>query len=461
MKNFLIGLLTLVLLGLTIALLIVGHEALFSTAPLFVLLLEGIAVYCIVAGVIGLTIHLIHRERLYAERYRFETYRLEPIGANYPAVYNQGTIIQASPGILPQPVPHTVNYAPKITYPSPVPALDSIQGAIPPLPPLLPKPLPFSTIIENVSMRSLCLGCGVEGAIYGSIDDLLSTAIVGRPGTGKTTLLRFVLAQVLKVGGMPVLLDPHGNIADELGDVLSCSETPREIEATARWLEQELDKRLVLRRQGQAMGNPILLLADEWPIIAASSSIAVNVMQRIVLEGRKVGMYALISGQGLPAAILNGTLVRDALSSRYVFHTTPQQARLAGLDNDTAKELLSALDTAGAGKAILASARLKPEIVAIPDTTTADIRSCIVDSSVNVPSGSLARPPALQAVPRVSEQKTFYPQNISSQEREQIINLAKQGVKRRDMCEKLGKGKAYYPVIKTVLDEYEQQQIAS
>lgn len=312
----------------------------------------------------------------------------------------------------------------------------------------LPIAPPFSSIISQVREGKWCLGYSEAGAVFGSIDDLLSTAIVGRPGTGKTTLLRFVCAQLLKVGGQPILWDPHANIADEVSDLLQCFVEPQEIVTSARSVERTLDHRLKERREGRPPAKTFLLLADEWPVIAALAPGAVDVAKRIVLEGRKVGMYALISGQGLPAKLLDGTLVRDALSSRYVFNTTPQQARLAGLDNDTANTLLALLDTAGPGRAILASSRLKPEIISVPHTTVDDMRSCM--------SGN-GRPPSPEADRDILEQIAFPAQNVSSQEQEQIINLYQQGVPRREICGKLGKGNAYYAIVKAVLDEYESE----
>ena len=313
----------------------------------------------------------------------------------------------------------------------------------------LPHADSFAAMLALVGPSRFCLGYGASGPIFGSIDDLLSTAIVGRPGTGKTTLLRFETAQLLAAGGTPMIWDPHGNIADELGDLLEVQEGPQEIDAAALRLERQLDYRLKERRDGRKPGNTILLLADEWPIIAAACAHAIATMRRIVLEGRKVGMYALISGQGLPAALLEGTLVRDALSSRYVFHTTSQQARLAGLDNETAKALLAQLDTAGPGRAILASARLKPEVVAIPDTRVDDIRRCITpERETPVSPGKRASVVVESTAVNVSremdpeEETDISP--VSSDTRNTIRRLRERGMAHREIAPIVGlAGKKY------------------
>jgi hypothetical protein len=309
----------------------------------------------------------------------------------------------------------------------------------------LPTAPLYSDIARFVAPGRLILGYNVSGAIYGDITDLLSTAIVGRPGTGKSTWLRCILAQVLRIGGQACIFDPHGSIADEIGDLLQCAESASEIERSAARLEQELDRRLIARRQGQTEHTPLLLLADEWPIVQAVSEQAVQTARRVILEGRKVSMFGLISGQGLPASLLGGTLVRDALASRYVFNTTAQQARMAGLDNDTAKVLLAQLETSGPGLSILATARRKPEIVAIPETVISDITA---------ESGRKQLDMALPAFSEIDTDETEAVKlPVSESEKQQIISLARAGVARRDMTKALRWSASRYSIIKQVLDQ--------
>lgn len=333
-----------------------------------------------------------------------------------------------------------------------------------PIPLALPSPLmlptapAFRQIAHLIQPGRLILGYSVAGPIYGDVTDLLSTAIVGRPGTGKTTMLRLVCAQILQVGGLPLLLDPHGSIIDELGDFIDCAESGSEIDELTEWVSAELDERLAVRRQGLPLRQPLLLLADEWPVISQLSPDALQPVRRLILEGRKVGMYALICGQGLPASLLGGTLVRDALASRYVFNTTAQQARLAGLDNDTAKTMLAQLDNAGPGKCILASSRRRPELVAIPSIETQDLRLLVSGTGTGTRNSGNSVPQPVESfltfpVPTEERKGTA---KIPSEEREQIIQLRKAGVPRREMCTQLGKGKHYYETVKSVLDEYEQ-----
>ncbi len=132
----------------------------------------------------------------------------------------------------------------------------------------LPTAPAFSHIIEQVRPSHMFLGQGMLDEIWGDVTDLLSTINIGRPGTGKSTLLRGITGQLLEIGGKPLLFDPHGSILDDLGTSFECAESPREIVDSSRWLERTLEQRLLQRRAGHKTFQPLLLMADEMPVIA-------------------------------------------------------------------------------------------------------------------------------------------------------------------------------------------------
>ena len=236
-------------------------------------------------------------------------------------------------------------------------------------------------------------------------------------------------------------------------DVLECAEDTSSIARLAARLEQELDQRLAARREKHPIGAPMLVLADEWPVIAQIAPEAVRITGRVILEGRKVGVYALVSGQGLPAEHLGGSLFRDALSSRYIFCTTPAQARLAGMDNETAKSLIERLETAGPGYAILASARRRPEIVAIPDTRPNDLRALV---------GTFTLPPLPPnpyfAFSRAEENTPAAPKtplvSASEKAKNEVLSWYARGVtKPHVIARKMGRASSYAEDVKQILRE--------
>ena len=260
----------------------------------------------------------------------------------------------------------------------PHPAAATITEPLPPLGgPTLPTAPALTALIRGgfqPTASRMLLGYTTSGPLWGSVEDLLSTAIAGRPKQGKTTLLRFIAAQLLIAGGKLVVLDPHGSLSDGAAGFPAewIASTTAEMNDGADWLISELDSRLADYRRGQRTFAPLMVMADEWPVISLSSKNAVSAAQRVILEARKTNYYGLISGQGLPASGFGGSLARDALSSRYIFKTTSDQARYAGLDKETAR-LVPDLQP---GVAIF-EGPINPVIVAIPNVTGSDLESLL------------------------------------------------------------------------------------
>ncbi len=328
------------------------------------------------------------------------------------------------------------------------------------LAPVLPTAPAFSSLISQIRPGHLFLAQGEKAPIWGDITDLLSTLDVGRPGTGKSTLLRCVCAQVLLIGGLPIIFDPHGSILDDLGSSFECAESPEDISVYAHTIDGWLTGRLKQRRAGQVNFSPMLLIVDEMPIISEMAPDALPVIRRVVLEGRKVGMFALIAGQGVPSSILGGTLVRDAMASRYVFCTSPQQARMAGIENETAKSMMAILEDAGPGKAVLATANRRPEIVAIANTTTDDIRF-LLERGKRGNTTETAMETAREA--DVPETGNVYSQTdeLSTDEseitgngiRETIKRMRKKGMAHRDIAQLVGLAGRNYPMYQSIIKE--------
>ncbi|PLS79747.1 MAG: hypothetical protein CYG59_11655 [Chloroflexi bacterium] len=294
----------------------------------------------------------------------------------------------------------TVKEAPALeATPQRLPTADATLVAAPDMPALPIAPTFAQLVAGGFHARTdrMLLGYGTDGPIYGGIDALLSTAIAGRPGQGKSTTLRMVYAQCLQVGAEVMLLDPHGSIAGDVqqGPSQLVASTGAELDDAAAWLTSELERRLVAYRAGERVFRPLLVMADEMPVVALSSKPAVQALGRVVLEARKVGGYALISGQGLPASNFGGRLVRDALSSRIIHKTTAAEGLRAGLDKNAA-QLLEQLQP---GYAVL-DGPVQPQIVAIPMTTANDLSAILYHT-------------ALQPEPMPSNVVAFAPKRVS------------------------------------------------
>lgn len=285
------------------------------------------------------------------------------------------------------PVPAHVNYAPRFDTRASELSQEGepVESAV-----ALPSAPAWASLLASgfaPSATRVLLGYAADGPVYGPVSGLLSTAIAGRPGQGKSTLLRFIYAQVALLGGQSVVWDLHGSIADDVAGA-DVYDDVSEIERSARRLLQELES-----RKARPGGKPLLVLVDEWPALSLASKLSRQAVSKIVLEGRKYGVYALIAGQGLPADQFGGSLVRDALSSRYVFRTSAAQGRMAGLE----KEQTALLSSLRPGLAVLAGP-VEPQIVAIPQISVEDV------SGLVKPAGKSVR---LPKSPKVQQSAMF------------------------------------------------------
>lgn len=251
----------------------------------------------------------------------------------------------------------------------------------------------------------------------GTIHDLLSLAVIGKPGRGKTVLLMYYACILLRNGSEVHIFDPHG-VMGELAllhghRLPNMPETARVFyydtkEAMAKAIPQLLEKmkdRDKLYRPhlengklvSRGIEHPLLILADELPILAdfddqnkaeykelnkerkAEGEPLLEVpllgylIRRIVLEARKWNMYFIGSSQSIDATILP-TKVTDALNSRIVFFNSDRKARLIGLEADVIKKMLPVIRRAGPGVTIYDCARWDaPKIGAIPHITVEDM----------------------------------------------------------------------------------------
>ena len=250
---------------------------------------------------------------------------------------------------------------------------------------------------------------------FGTIDDLLSLAVIGKPGKGKTVLLIYYTTILAVYGAEIHIFDPHGT----MGELALLHGRPLPgMPATARIyyydrkdtmmqavkvLKVEMDDRDVLYRPhledgemvSRKVKHPLLILADELPILAEFDNEVraeykernqgkaysereevpslIHLIKRTVLEARKWRMFFIGSSQSIDASILP-TKVTDALNSRIVFFNSDRKARLVGLEADVIKKMLPLIRRAGPGMTIYDCARWDaPKIGAIPNISVDDM----------------------------------------------------------------------------------------
>lgn len=235
------------------------------------------------------------------------------------------------------------------------------------------------------------LACNTQGVVLGGVLDWLSTLVVGMPGMGKSTALYFFIAQLMMLTARFQVLDPHASLVS-LKKLLPYINRVDACIAAAPMIEQELERRMdrYEENDGECLDEHFMVIVDELPALAdreqqllkamdreekAEFRSLIDVIRRVVCEGRKYRMYCMIVGQSIPATILP-TIARDNMSSRYVFNCSSSHARMAGLDGKTIESLLPSLKN-NVGRCIVAPARMDAFLGAIPLTSVDDLRYVI------------------------------------------------------------------------------------
>jgi len=212
-------------------------------------------------------------------------------------------------------------------------------------------------------------GSKLWGKGFGS---LFSFGLAGLQGTGKTTTGRFLLAQAALQGARLVIVDPHRDTGEESlagtlaplrpAFALEPAADDDEILESLRLIHAELDA-----RERGARGPILVWAVDEWTDLARRrvADELRDTARRVSTVGRKLGVYAAISGQGWTKE--SAGEVRDYLTAAYVHKLRPPVARLL------APGIPSDVWTLEPGQAYLDQTTGGRHLVRIPDTTAADL----------------------------------------------------------------------------------------
>lgn len=285
---------------------------------------------------------------------------------------------------------------------------------------VIPQAPPFRAMAHLISESRMPL-CytfqdGMSAPAFGTMDDLLSMAVTGKPGRGKTTALMYYVCMLLKCGAEVYVFDPHGAMADMA--VLNNRPLPG-MPRTSRILyvsrredmvnlvpalmgklaERDTAYQRCIRQHREYKNHPLLLLADELPVLAnydhqtaaeykqvnkrrgqagqlpLEVPLMIDLIRRFVLEARKWRCFFIGSGPSFDAEVLPARIT-ESLNSRIVFFSSERRARMSGLESEAVKELLPVIRNAGPGVMIFDCARWsEPVIGALPAITSEDMRA--------------------------------------------------------------------------------------
>jgi len=237
---------------------------------------------------------------------------------------------------------------------------------------------------ENVSMPSfqellselhegdpMYLGFDYETgeALRGSFNDLYSSFLAGKSGSGKSSWLRGLILQSLTCypGVAYHILDPHSGHGESVSKDLPRTANftyldtgdPRQgFYAFNRLLQERLD-----HPNGDA---PAVFVVDELSFCSRQkyAQTLSTLLERISNEGRKAKCYALLSSQD--CRIKRTGDFRDMLSSSYCFALKPAQSRLLLQDRDEQLKVKMLHEQKLKGVALFSPSENESRLVRVP-----------------------------------------------------------------------------------------------
>ena len=191
---------------------------------------------------------------------------------------------------------------------------------------------------------AILLGYSANKPTYLPIHGFVSCAFGGGSGSGKTSKLRFLLAQLILQGVNVSILDAHmGNkesLVDSLGDMATRSNVrvfhPFDTRQAVDTMLADVQAAIDGRRNGV---TPTVFVLDELrPLNRACNQIEI-LMDKIANEGRKYGFYGVFSSQTWEAKMFDrsGSAARDACVLKMAARMPKEQARTLFKDGESAR----------------------------------------------------------------------------------------------------------------------------
>lgn len=358
----------------------------------------------------------------------------------------------------------------------------------------------------SLTPQNLFLALGKGSKEYAcTLEGLMHVAHDAPTGLGKTAQWKAEIIQLLKLNVQVILANPHFAPVDKKGNDwrpigqaieqqgwielqpgLRIPGLIRKYETIVnmlKWLSvKEIDRRFMLQAQGDYSYMPLYIFLDEWPSIVNRFPAAGDYLVDVLQRGRAVDVCVDTNAQGFlqEDVDLKGSARENFNTAYHMGGSAHSGAKLLDMPVKDYNEVLRKEQvTLGQGIALLRNNESVPqaELVRLPYANNDYVYYMLgraetwmlpefrqrngnrnVPGNISVPQdfrNAQEQPvkPFYDSVPDVPENEASTLNSVSSEEQEQIINLAKAGVPRREMCLAMGKGKAYYSVIKQVLDQ--------
>ena len=224
-------------------------------------------------------------------------------------------------------------------------------GALPAEQAALPAPesqaasVTFARARQDFRTGDMLLGYDATGApVYLPLTGFVSCAFGGGSGSGKTSKLRFLIAQLILQGVKVSILDAHaGNdqsLVDSLGNltrlpncrVFPAFETAQAVQTMLADVQAAIDA-------GAPQAVPSVYVLDELRPLNRACGAVETLMDKLANEGRKFGAYGVFASQTWEAKMFAqaGSAARDACVLKMAARMPREQARTLFKDGGCAR----------------------------------------------------------------------------------------------------------------------------
>lgn len=277
-----------------------------------------------------------------------------------------------------QHVPTTLHYAPHLINKADPKQLEQVERPL-----LAAAQLPdFGQLYSQRLLPGdkFLIGADIESGEFVTAGwrDFYSTLIGGAPGSGKSTLVRSILAQAALQGSQFMVIDPHFGAGDEsLGESLSplqskmltaVAYTDAQMIATLKNITDVGRRRLAGEDTNKA---PVVLIVDETTGLLQRGAVRdtlIDTLGFIAQETRKVAVYAICIGQMFTAKVLPSE-VRNCFVNFISCRTRKDNARYMTGNSEFA-EIVEGLTT---GQCVRMTPAGEVQMLAVPNCTQAHL----------------------------------------------------------------------------------------
>ena len=343
-------------------------------------------------------------------------------------------------------------------------AEDVAQAAIAPA---LPRAASLYDLLPTLDAAQgrILLGFDGDGPIWLSVDELLSVAMAGNSGRGKSKALLWLTLQLIRQGVTVIVLDGKGDLRRWLGTHHAVAYTPAEIRQSVDSLIVEADWRLEqASSDADATFKPVLAVIDELDLVAGRYGRTVDLIERLTKKTRSVNVHGIYSNQSVPADLVGGVATRGVIVSRICLYCDDEAARMIGVraNNGAAALLQQLAPPAPQGLAVARTAVFGWRIIAFPYVPDSAIAQLLysVPPLAPLPMKQPVSPPPAQVAEITPESPDRTPPGgrgkrslVSEDERQEILEYATQGLSPAGIATAMHRRNAFADIVRLVLQE--------